>query len=275
LASPQEHIVDFERPPVAEVALSVQFAEPVTDDTTTLSKFWPTVLADFPDVEPQPPLPPLIETFEVPAPPNISFQVLGGPQASRYWFLGAEGNQLIQVQPDRFGYNWRKGPANTTAYPRYPYVRGRFESVFSMFVDTLHQLDKQVRPIWCELTYINPVAFGKSGEPRPDLSIVLRRLVPYESQLLSQPDNTTLADRFLLIRDGVPFGRFYLTADAAYTDDRSLGYNLILRMIGQPRSADLAGVLDVFDEGHRIVVNTFRDITTPQMHEEWGLDDNG
>jgi uncharacterized protein (TIGR04255 family) len=274
LASLQEHIVNFKRPPIAEVALAVQFAESVTDDTTTLSKFWPTVLADFPDVEPQPPLPPLAETFEVPAPPNISFKVLGGPQASRYWFLGAEGNQLIQVQPDRFGYNWRKGPTDTAAYPRYPYVRGRFQTIFSTFVDTLHRLDKQVRPIWCEVTYINPVAFGKPGGPRPDLSIVLRRLVPHQSQLLPQPDNTTLADRFLLTRDGAPFGRFYLTADAAYTDDRSLGYNLTLRMIGQPRSPDMAGVLDVFDEGHRLIVNTFRDITTPQMHEEWGLDDN-
>lgn len=274
MASPQEHIVDFRRPPVAEVALAVQFAEPVTDDTTTLSKFWPTVLVNFPNVEPRPPLPPLTETFEVPAAPSISFQVLGGPQASRYWFLGVEGNELVQVQPDRFGYNWKKGPTDATTYPRYPYVRARFESVFSIFVDTLHQLGKAVRPIWCEVTYINPVAFGSPGEPRPDLSTVLRRLVPYESQLLPQLDNTILADRFLLVRDGAPFGRFYLTADAAYTDDRSLGYNLTLRMIGQPQSPDLAGVLDVFDEGRCLIVNTFRDITTPEMHEEWGLDDN-
>ncbi len=275
MASPQENIVNFKRPPVAEVALAVQFAEPVTDDTITLSKFWPAVQADFPEVKPQPPLPPLTETFEVPTPPSISFQVLGGPQASRYWFLGAGENELVQIQPDRFGFNWRKGPTDETAYPRYPYVRRRFESVFSIFVDALHQLGKTVRPTWCEVTYINPVAFGNPGEPRPDLSTVLRRLAPYEFQLLPEPDNTTLTDRFLLVRDGAPFGRFYLTANPAYTDDRSLGYNLILRMIGQPRSPDLAGVLDVFDEGRLLIVNTFRDTTTPEMHEEWGLDDNG
>lgn len=275
MASPQENIVNFKRPPVAEVALAVQFAEPVTDDTTTLSKFWPTIQADFPEVTLQPPLPPLAETFEVPSPPSISFQVLGGPQASRYWFLGAGENELVQVQPDRFGFNWRKGPTDETAYPRYPYVRDRFESVFSTFVDTLHQLEKTARPTWCEVTYINPVAFGNPGEPRPDLSTVLRRLVPYKSQLLPKPDNTILTDRFLLVRDGAPFGRFYLTANPAYTDDRSLGYNVILRVIGQPRSPDLAGVLDVFDEGRRLIVNTFRDTTTPERHKEWGLDDNG
>jgi uncharacterized protein (TIGR04255 family) len=275
LASPHENIVNFKHPPVAEVALAVQFAEPVTDDTTTLSKFWPAIQADFPEVKPQPPLPPLTETFEVPAPPSISFQLLGGPQDSRYWFLGTGENELVQVQPDRFGFNWRKGPADDVTYPRYPYVRSRFESVFSSFVDALRQVDRAVHPTWCEVTYINPVAFGSPGEPRPDLSTVLRRLVPYESQLLPKPDSTTYTDRFLLVRDGAPFGRFYLTVNPAYTDDRSLGYNLILRMIGQPQSPDLAGVLGVFDEGRHLIVNTFRDITTPQRHDEWGRDDNG
>lgn len=272
MASPPEHIVDFRRPPVAEVALTVQFAEDVTDHTTTLSKFWPAVQADFPNVEPQPPLPPLTETFEVPSPPSVSFRVLGGPQATRYWFLSTKGDQLIQVQPDRFGYNWLKGQDDEVQYPRYRYVRERFESVFSSFVQTIQP--QAIRPVWCEVTYINPVAFGQPGEPRPDLSIALRRLTPFESETLPQPDNTTLAERFLLERDGNPFGRFYLSADAAYKDDRSLGYNLTLRMIGQPRSPDLAGILGAFDEGRRLIVTTFRDITTPQMHDEWGLDDN-
>ena len=249
MASPQEHIVDFKHPPVAEVALAVQFAEPVTDDTTTLSKYRPTILTDFPDVEPQPPLPPLTETFEVPAAPSISFQVLGGPQASRYWFLGAEGNQLVQVQPDRFGYNWRKGPADATAYPRYQYVRARFESVFSVFVDTLQQLGKVVHPIWCEVTYINPVAFGNPGEPArsypPYCAVSCRTDRRCCLSLTTQPwliVSYSLATAFRLVD-------CYVTADAAYTDERSLGYNLTLRMIGQPKSQDLAGVLDVFDEG--------------------------
>jgi uncharacterized protein (TIGR04255 family) len=260
---------------VAEVALSVQFAEPVTDDTITLSKFWPSIQADYPDVEPQQPLPPLTENFEVPAQPSIMFNVLGGPQAARYWFLGAGRNDLVQVQPDRFGYNWQKGPTGSAVYPHYPHIRERFEAAFSVFIETLRQLGKaETHPVWCEVAYINPVSFGTPDQARPDLSTVLRRVAPHDSELLPRPDNTSLSDRFLLMRDAAPFGRFYITADPAYTNDRSLGYNLILRMIGQPRTPDLAGVLDVLDEGRRLIVNTFRDITTPEMHKEWGLHDS-
>jgi hypothetical protein len=42
-------------------------------------------------------------------------------------------------------------------------------------------------------------------------------------------------------------------------------------MRGRPESPDAGGVLAFFDEGRERIVTTFRDITPPERHAEWGL----
>jgi uncharacterized protein (TIGR04255 family) len=271
LTSPHEHIVDFEQPPVSEVSLAVQFAQPITDATTTLGRFWPMVNTDYSKIEPQPPLPPIEEDFEVPSMPALSFTLMGGPEATRYWLVNSAETEVIQVQPDRFGYNWRQEQTGEP-YPRYHHVRSQFETAYSAFIETIQEMGKQANATWCEITYVNPVGFGKPGEARPDLSTVLNRVVPQVLSVLPQPFNTQLGERFQLERDGQPFARFYITAEPTFRlPDRSLGYRLSLLVRGQPPSPDIEGVLSFFDEGRSLIVQTFRDITTSERHKEWGI----
>lgn len=169
--------ITFENAPVSEVALAVQFAEPVTDDAFTLGRFWPTIQSRYPRLESQPPLPPMVEQFDASAGPSVSFQ-LTDRAVSRYWLLSQDQTELVQVQPDRFAYNWRKEPAETE-YPRYARLRERFFELYSSFVATCADDGRTVVPTWCEVTYINPIETG-SSEGRPDLSTILKRLRPVQ-----------------------------------------------------------------------------------------------
>lgn len=63
---PMEEPVTFDNPPVGEVALAVQFAQPATDDASTLGRFWPRIQNEYPQVQVQPSLPPMSEDFEAP-----------------------------------------------------------------------------------------------------------------------------------------------------------------------------------------------------------------
>jgi uncharacterized protein (TIGR04255 family) len=261
--------VTFDRPPVGEVAMSVQMGQPVTDDALTLGTFWPRVREEYPNVQTQPPLPPMSEDFRLGAPQSITFQLVG--QSSRYWLLSPDATELIQVQPDRFGYNWRKEPVDAP-YPRYRYLRERFHLVFSAFIGSTREKGRTMQPTWCEITYINPIETTDVAGGLANLSSVLRRLAPDHPGNLPPPQDTTFAERFLLTRDGSPTGRLYVSANpATRLQDQMPIYMLTLTVRGMPRTPDADGVYTFLDEGRDLIVRSFRDMTTPEMHAKWGL----
>jgi len=152
--------VSFASPPVNEVYLGVQFPGPVADEATTLADFWPRVREDYPTLERQAPIAPAVEDFSVPpAPPTVPFQVEVShqPFPQRYWFVSLDGNELIQVQPDRFMLNWRQ-VQESDEYPRYQTLRPEFERRYETFLEALPEESRTAAvPEWCEVTYINHI----------------------------------------------------------------------------------------------------------------------
>jgi uncharacterized protein (TIGR04255 family) len=274
LPPPPPNPVTFERPPVAEVALAVQFAQPVADDTFTLGRFWPKIAAHFPHLEPQPPLPPMGEQFGEASLPPLSFQIFSRPPSGRYWFLSEDRAELVQVQPDRFAFNWRKEPNCEVEYPRYRHLRERFFGIYSRFVESCHEAGREVLPHWGEVTYINQIEVDADGG-WPDLSTVLRRLTEVNLEL-GPPESTTLNERYLLLRGNDPYGRFHVTAEPArrLVDNHPL---FVVTLVARGR-LDTKGIVDVvefLDEGRNLIVTNFRNMTTDQMHKVWGLRDAG
>src|SRR6266480_3040610 len=94
---------EFERPPLDEVVIGVQF-EPLKEfHAAHLGLYWSRIRSIYPLTEDQPPLAHLVESTEPRPTPSagfISIQPL--PSVPRCWFLDASRNQLIQVQQDRF-----------------------------------------------------------------------------------------------------------------------------------------------------------------------------
>jgi uncharacterized protein (TIGR04255 family) len=268
MASPDAHIVDFAEPPVAEVALSVQLGGPVLDATRALGDFWPRIREQYPKLQQSPMLPPLESSFEVPTPGRMIFNI-AGPESARYLFVSDRENELVQVQENRLGYNWRKTSASET-YPRYAHVREHFASALDGLLEVIGD---DVPLPWCEISYVNPVALGGPGEPRPDLSRIIRRVADVQlSALPATPINTALVERFRVEReDGSPYAWFFVEIEPTVTAEQTLAYGITLLMRGQPTQPGKAGVLAFFDDGRSRIVRTFHDITTPEMHDRWGL----
>jgi uncharacterized protein (TIGR04255 family) len=265
MTSPHEPIVDFVNPPVAEVSVGVQLEGATLDPSRAIRLFFPAVQEHYPNIAAQPPLPPIQESFEIPTQPMVAFQLFGGPDAQRWLFTSEDDLQLLQLQSDRLSYTWRKEESDAS-YPRYGHVRDCFEDAYRSYLGVA---DGEVRAPWCEISYANPI-MQPEGEPRPDLSTLVRRVVPQDLSGLPQPFNTGLEERFQLERDGAPYARFFIQVQSTVAPPRRLGYTILLTMRGRPESPDLDGVLAFVDEGRERIVTAFRDITTPERHEEWG-----
>ena len=263
--------VTFARPPVAEVALAVQFSDPIADESLILGEFWPGIQTDYPRVEAQHPLPPMDEQFAGPVMPSLSFQILDRAQAGRYWFLNPDQTELVQLQPDRFAFNWRREPANVD-YPRYKHIRERFYELYSQLAKQADGAGKSVVPSWCEITYINPIPSDDEGWP--DLSSIMRRIGGLTLEGVGSPEDTTLNERYVLSRDGKPYGRFHIAAAPVVRNSDGIPlYLLTLTVRALPVTPDVLGVITLMDQGRDLIVKGFRDMTTESMHEVWGLRD--
>src|ERR1700733_10242157 len=95
---------DFEEPPVVETVLSVQFERLTEIRTAHLGLLWEKFRADFPKTEERPTLAQVFEQF--PETPRtrlgLELQTYETPPVPRLFFITAQGNQMIQVKPDRF-----------------------------------------------------------------------------------------------------------------------------------------------------------------------------
>lgn len=261
--------VTFRDPPVIEVALGVQFEGRITDDARTLGDFWPRIRDEYPVLEHHPALPPQIEEFGA-ALPVPSFQITSEPPATRYWFLGADGDRVVQLQPDRLLFNWRKtGP--DAEYPRYHELRPQFQQHLETLLGLLGQ-DEAVTPTWCEVNYVNHVAGASEGAPRPGLHEVLT-LVNAPETVRTELEDQSLAQRYLIRDGGEPAGRLHLSAGPHVRLVDGAELNVISLAVRLPPTAPtVEGVLATLDFSRELIVQTFRDVTRPSMHERWRLE---
>ncbi len=149
----------YKNPPVIEVVCGVDFKRIQQFKAPHLGLFWQKLRADYPICQHAPPLgfPPK------PSGPEIEFE-LPPFLLPRIWFINEQNNGLIQIQNDRFLYNWRRMDEKES-YPRYRNVIEAFRANLELFERFLAEenLDPLI-PIECELTYINHILKGEGWE---------------------------------------------------------------------------------------------------------------
>ncbi len=268
----------FDHPPVSEVVLGIQFADPVLDDVVLLADFLPSVRDAFPQLEKHPPLAKAVEAFGD-TPPTTTFDIQFGSEAPpvRYWFVSESGNDLIQAQQDRFVVNWRQVRA-ADEYPRYPHLRERFEREYGAIHSAVGE-ERWARATvdWCEVSYINRVPAELDGN-RTQLSDILEVVQPFSSEarsVIPEVEDSNFQARFLLPplqTDGDPSGRFYVLAGpGTHGPTQEKIYALTFLYRGRPSGQGLEELLDFFDRGREVIVKSFKELTTRRMHELWGL----
>ena len=149
-------------PPLVEVIAGVQFDKPLNFRTLDVADIWFNFGREkFPNYREVPPLTPVLpDSVQV-----IEFSDL--PPMPRYWFESSEKSRLIQVQRDRFIYNWRRpleNMDNRNCYPRYEEVINCFFEYYDKLKETLRgQNIETVNPSFMELSYVNLIDIPVEG----------------------------------------------------------------------------------------------------------------
>lgn len=262
-----EPLPDFERPPVAEVALAVQF-EPLHGlRQVDLGRVYEAFAPEFPVVEEHPTRPPT--SLE---PVEVSLQLTNETLMPCLWFMTEERDRLVQFQRDRLVVNWRR--EEDQPYPRYEKaVRAMLESAWERLAATVETLGLDpLRPNVCEVAYVNPIEADERWSQHGELDLVI---APWSGQhsddFLPEPIDVRVAARY-----GLPDGAGILTVDATpmtRTPDNTATM-LQLAARGLARREDLAGAFAFLDLGREWIVRGFVSFTEADMHQAWGKETN-
>jgi uncharacterized protein (TIGR04255 family) len=256
--------VRFDRPPVVEVLCGVMFGSLQRLQTAHVGMFWDLIRKDFPKVQEAPPMPTVIERPA--AVPPFQFEMSIGPPLARTWFCTADGHRLVQLQRDRFVYNWRRDSAEDGPYPSYDRVVVEFERSWSKFSQFVAREELgEIEPRQLELAYVN--AIPVSSIPDGHTLFVDHHRDASRGRFLPQPESFDWTTSYPLPEAS---GRLHMrmyTSRALPTGAPFIRFETIARGIND---AAVLGFRSWFNSAHVWIVNGFVDVTTSEMQAIWG-----
>jgi len=269
-------LVDFERPPIAEVVAAVGFDDLPDGSLAHFGAFWKSELeAHFPRVQEKAPYQMPVERFGSAAlVPQIQLSI-SDYVSPRLWFLNSGGDELLQIQRNWFACNWRKVTSDAY-YSHWPNRQASFLKWFSAFESYVQK--SSLGPLkvnQCEVTYINHVALGADTDPHSKLNNILRTIGEPELRTSLALERTVLNQQYLVRGpDERTIGRMHFSAQPAFlAATREAIYILEFTVRGVPAGQTQADLIEFFRISRAAIVNTFADITTDEMQREWGIRD--
>ena len=265
----------FAHPPVQETVFGIEFAPLQKWQIPFFGLLWEKIRTRYPIFNVVPPLQSVIEDLgSAPqAAPSLSVSIQTEGPHVRCWFLTEDETRLIQVQRDRFIFNWKRGRIDAP-YPHYENIRPVIDEEWNIFRDfvaanSLGTLSVQQ----CEVTYFNHIEKGNGWNDYGQLRNVLTVWSgTSQDRNLQVPENVNLGIRYRM-PEGM--GRLHVHAEPAIRipDYKEvLQLNLLVR--GKPPSSDPSQVFEWFDFAQRLVSESFVNLTTAEMHSIWGIMEN-
>lgn len=273
---------DFDRPPLVEVALGVQFADLTGYRTHHAGLLWDKHFrARFPKCVERPPIDAVFETFGAVSqgPPRLQVQVLQvpGPVVPRLWFINDGDTELVQIQADRFLHNWRRSKEKAR-YPRYEPIREHF---FRELADVQSFFDAEkigvIEPNQCEVTYVNHISLADGSDPWTQFHRIFElwgsfdAVRPAGGARLPAPEDARFSLRFVIgdLNSGELLGRLHIEGQPVIAEEAERIIRLNMTARGCPKTPTFQGVADFLDTGRDAIVRGFAAITTAEMHELW------
>jgi len=255
----------FSNPPVAEVVYGIQFQALEGWLTTNFGLYWNEIRNDFPRVEDHPPLGKVLAEISPPQDSIPMFSLL--PPMRRVLFLNDPGNFLIQLQSDRFHFNWRKANEGEV-YPKFEVPFNRFCKEwdrFQLFAKSCSL--PPAKPNVFELTYVNHLGIDGNVFPRD--------LWNYLSFFSTTPRSTTQLESSSVAMQIVwplpnEHGILILDVKHGHRSENNKQV-LVMELSARGKASDQSISLnDWFELAHDSIVTTFEALTTQTAHEIWG-----
>lgn len=264
--------VHFENPPVAEVAMGLLFPPLQKLTGPHLGVLWDRWKSDFTQFGEAPPLSPTIELKQGSASPSIQLSISNLPPLPRTWYLSKDGQKLIQVQRDRYVYNWRKADAQTV-YPQYHATFVQFMQRLVEFRGFLAEYELgSAEAIQYELIYVDHIA-ADASEAAVSPTQLARRVFP--DVAFRAPGRGRMVDpegfehRLIF---GLPeeLGRAHIRIQSAIRAES--GQPLIIMESvarGFGKAAGDEAMKEWFAMAHESLISVFLGLTSHEVQKQW------
>jgi len=251
----------FDEPPLNEVALGRTFLPRPDFLVPYFGAFWERIRDQLPSAAHAGPI---IEQNETPFDES-------GVLLPRVWFLSSDSTKLLQLQQNRFHYNWRQTPENQT-YVRFPTIQREALGLWEKFEQFILEVTKQpLQPVSNELTYTNfiPSEAGMNSFALAEVS--LRDPVwSRHDRFLDAPTVFGHTYNFVVPNE---LGILQVSTGSAKKREGDVGLKLELTVRG--KHSDAKPFKQWSSEAHDFLVAAFKDLTTPLMHGKWKLREDG
>ena len=247
-------IVNFSNPPISEVVCGVEFNAPAFS-SVHFGQYWQIIHERYP------------QYFDLP--PLGDFAIISGlPSLRRVWFKSTEINQLIQLQSDRFLYNWRREDIREP-YPRFEKIYQNFINEWDIFKEWWSgNTSSPIFPARYELTYLNQLDNYFGWNSTEDNYKIFTFKGRRWDGFLSAP-NVHVSNLQFIIPENL--GVLFVNTNQGI---KAIDQTPITTFELTIRSIDSS--LDIntwFAKSHKFVVRAFLDLTKESIHKEWGLSD--
>ena len=264
---------EFERPPIVELVIGVQFGPLLRLTSGHLGWFWKQFLEDdWVNATDAVLLADQFETFEEPGrwrtPNKMRVTFEASPAPPRLQLENAVGDRMIQIQRTRFHYNWKR---RDQSYPSFHEVLAEFIKQLARFRSFLvaSGAGELCLNQW-ELTYVDSIPRGELWQTLGDWHRVLPGLFsgppPIAGVCL---ENASAEWNFEITPKR---GRLHVTVRQTRITDTNECVLLLQTTargpVGREADEDLEAGLAL---GHAVAVQTFLEITSAQAHAHWGL----
>lgn len=266
---------DYDRPPLVETVLGVQFDRLRRATNAHWGAFWKTLNpAIWQQVADAPLLSEQFERFERFEEARdwaeaVQLQFSQVP-AGRLQVRNVDGNRMVQIQNGRLHFNWLG--SEDEDYPRYEQVREEFEAILIAFAEFVKINDLgDFRPNQWEVTYVNQIPQHTVWESPADWGF-FRPLGPMPS-IESIIDAESFSGEWHFVipeRRGRLHVQWRHAKPSANQGDAEL-IRLTLTARGGLEPDREESVLEGLDLGRATIVRSFRDLMNREANQYWGL----
>lgn len=260
----------LENPPVVETAIGLQFEEILNFKTIHFGQYYETIADRFPLTSDQPRLEQITESFPNRKPgPGFGVRFENSISPHRVWYTDKEnGSFLLQLQPDRFGFNWRRGE-EASEYPSFSENCNKCLEEFSSFQGFCHEKDLgDLQLNLCEIVYVNKIWPNADDKSITDLYAKVFAGLSFEtfSPEFAQPEALSYNRTFPIERER---GRLY--AQTSVANDEKRGDYILWKMVARVLFKEGDEVKDALQLAHEWVVRAFTALTKPELRKDrWG-----
>lgn len=254
--------VDYEKPPVIEVACGVQFKDLKQLTVPLIGLFWTPYAEEYPTTNTVRPLPHTIEgTSARRGSPRLRFTQT---QLPRTLFIHHSQNWVMQIQSDWFFHNWRREVEEE--YPRFPGVYQRFKNKWSKFSEfCINRAGERPEVDQFELTYVNHIPSGEGWQDLSDIGDVFPDLAwRKEREFLPSPENCTLNLSFRL-----PCGQSYLHVSISPGFNQETKQGVLLCELTARGMSSEEGMDEWFELSREWVVKGFSDLSASLIQDKY------